>query len=84
MLNAVYFYLERTSVCACLIVQNIRLGIRVYIFSLKGKTEFFFDCSYPENLWDDCVVLVGGKVGLEVTTCDISNDNGLIPVLLCM
>ena len=76
--------MERTSVCACLIVQNIRLGIRVYIFSLKGKTEFFFDCSYPENLWDDGVVLVGGKVGLEVTTCDISNDIGLIPVLLCM
>ena len=84
MLNAVYFYLERTSVCACLIVQNIRLGIRVYIFSLKGKTEFFFDCSLPENLWDDCIFLVGWKVGLDVTACDISNDICLIPVLLCM
>ena len=65
-------------------VQNIRLGIRAYIFSLKGETEFFFDCSYPENLWDHCVLLVGGKVGSEVTACDISNDIGLIPVLLCM
>ena len=65
-------------------VQNIRLGISVHIFSLKGKTEFFLQGSYPENLWEDCVVLVGGKVGLEVTTCDISNYIGLIPVLLCM
>ena len=65
-------------------VQNIRQGIRVYIISLKGKTEFFFDCSHRENHWDDCLLLGDGQVGLEVTTCDISNDIGWITVLLCM
>ena len=61
MLNAVYFKLEPTSIRACMTVQNIRLGFRVYNISLKRKLDFFSDCSYPENLWDDCVVLVGGK-----------------------
>ena len=61
MLNAVYFMLETTSIRACMTAQNIRLGLRVYIISLKGKPEFFSDWSCPENLWDDCVVLVGGK-----------------------
>ena len=84
MLNAVYKKLQRTSTCACMHVPNIRLGISVHMIRIKGKSEFFFDCSYPENLWDDCVFLVGAKVGSEVTACDISNDIGLIPVLLCM
>ena len=84
MLNAVYFKLETSSIRACMTVQNIRVGIRLYVISLKGKTEFFIDCPYPENPWDDCLVLAAGQVGLEVTTCDTSNDVSLIPVLLYM
>ena len=46
----------------------------------KQKLKSSLTAHIEKSLRDDCLVLVFGRVGFDVRTCDISYDIGLIPV----
>ena len=56
----------------------------VYYQPQRQKLKSSLTAHIEKGLWDDCLVLVVGRVGFDVRTCDISYDIGLIPVHLCM